>query len=301
MGETPHDRVTRCPLAAAAVAPPVGCDDAAGQDGPFRLDALPGDLKSEVVQTGEGGQVRRGEGSVGHVEVFPMGSVRTSILGRPRPLSGHRHAGLGPTLHHTLDPEEPNNYAYTNDPVNGFDLDGNFGWGSVWNATKNFVKDNWQTIAVGVAIGLVCGATAGIGCAIAAGAAAGAAIGGASYALRVRGKITASGMVKAVAGGAVSGAVSGAMGAVGSKFFGLGIRKYGNPKASTLAHQLTIKEGVGKGDIIMGGFGKLKDPRLISKVWAKYEYTHRSLDGSHVTIHYLKHRYLPIYRQIKLK
>ncbi|WP_345045291.1 hypothetical protein, partial [Georgenia daeguensis] len=44
-------------------------------------------------------------GSVGHVEVFQMGSVRTPIIGRPRPLSGDRRA------HHryTVNCEEPAN------------------------------------------------------------------------------------------------------------------------------------------------------------------------------------------------
>ncbi|MCK6211339.1 AAA family ATPase, partial [Georgenia sp. EYE_87] len=42
-------------------------------------------------------------GSVGHVEVFRMGGVRTSIFGRPRPLSGDRRADP----HYTLNCEEP--------------------------------------------------------------------------------------------------------------------------------------------------------------------------------------------------
>ena len=142
-----------------------------------------------------------------------------------------------------IDPKEggtENNYAYTNDPVNEFDLDGNFSWGSVWNASKNFVKNNWKTIAVGVAIGAICGATAGIGCAVVAGAAAGAAIGGASYAVEARGKITPSGMLKSVAGGAVSGAASGALGfgasraigkiAFNSKTIGIGSKLFGNSR-----------------------------------------------------------------------
>ena len=36
-----------------------------------------------------------------------MGSVRTSILGRPRPLSGHRHADRPHPPHYTLNCEEP--------------------------------------------------------------------------------------------------------------------------------------------------------------------------------------------------
>ena len=40
----------------------------------------------ELVEPAERGQVRAGEGSVRHVEVFRMGGVRTPIIGRPRPL-----------------------------------------------------------------------------------------------------------------------------------------------------------------------------------------------------------------------
>jgi hypothetical protein len=35
---------------------------------------------------------RTSEGSLKHVEVFPMDSVRTPIIGRPRPLPSHRRA-----------------------------------------------------------------------------------------------------------------------------------------------------------------------------------------------------------------
>jgi hypothetical protein len=50
-------------------------------------------LQPELLQPAESGQVRAAKGSVRHVEVFPVGSVRTSIIGRPRPLSSDRHAG----------------------------------------------------------------------------------------------------------------------------------------------------------------------------------------------------------------
>ena len=57
----------------------------------------------------EGGQVRAAEagrrGSVGHVEVFRMDGVGTSIVGRPRRLSADRRAR--PT--YTLIWEEPDN------------------------------------------------------------------------------------------------------------------------------------------------------------------------------------------------
>ena len=67
-------------------------DDPAGQDRTIRLQALPDDLETKLIQTAERGQVRTGEGSVRHVEVFRTGGVRTPIIGRPRPLPGQRHA-----------------------------------------------------------------------------------------------------------------------------------------------------------------------------------------------------------------
>src|SRR5664280_594317 len=45
-----------------------------------------------VMMQGERSQIRGGECSVGHVEVFRAEGVRTSIIGRPRPLPPHRRA-----------------------------------------------------------------------------------------------------------------------------------------------------------------------------------------------------------------
>ena len=55
-------------------------NDATLDHRPIRLDPLPRCDESELVETAERGQVRGREGSVGHVEVFRPGSVRTSIL-----------------------------------------------------------------------------------------------------------------------------------------------------------------------------------------------------------------------------
>src|SRR5699024_644722 len=58
-------------------------------------------------KAGESRQVRVIEGSVNHVEVFQIGSVRTSIIGRPRPLSGYRRAHPPTVRDYTLNCEEP--------------------------------------------------------------------------------------------------------------------------------------------------------------------------------------------------
>ena len=85
-------RVPGRALAPAAPTPLVRIGDPAGQDRTIGLEPLPHDHQAELVQPGERSQVRTGEGSVRHVEVFPMGSVRTPIIGRPRPLPPHRRA-----------------------------------------------------------------------------------------------------------------------------------------------------------------------------------------------------------------
>jgi hypothetical protein len=84
--------VPRRPSAAATPAPLIQFGDPAGQDRTIRLQALPDDLETKLIQTAEPTQVREGEGSVRHVEVFRTGGVRTPIIGRPRPLPGQRHA-----------------------------------------------------------------------------------------------------------------------------------------------------------------------------------------------------------------
>jgi len=98
-------RVPRCALAPAPSTPPIRFDHPARQHRAIGLQALPDHDEAELVQARERGQVRASEGSVTHVEVFQMGSVRTSILGRPRPLPGHRHADR----RYTLNCEEPAN------------------------------------------------------------------------------------------------------------------------------------------------------------------------------------------------
>lgn len=105
--------VTWVAFAAAPSAPLIGFDDAAGQHGTIGFQVLPGHDETEVVNPGEGGQigaVERGDasaaGSVRHVEVFQMVSVRTSIFGRPRRLSRDRHANANYTVI-CVEPDKP--------------------------------------------------------------------------------------------------------------------------------------------------------------------------------------------------
>ena len=66
-------------------------------------------FQAELVEAGERGQVGTNEGSVEHVEVFRMEGVGTSIIGRPRLLSSHRHAAAPRPCLYTLKYEEPLN------------------------------------------------------------------------------------------------------------------------------------------------------------------------------------------------
>ncbi|NLZ99101.1 MAG: hypothetical protein GX920_09870 [Micrococcus sp.] len=64
-------------------------DGPALQHGPQGRKPLTNHHQTELAESGEGRQVGAIEVSVGHVEVFLMASVKTSITGRPRRLSRH--------------------------------------------------------------------------------------------------------------------------------------------------------------------------------------------------------------------
>lgn len=106
MHDRPEDRAARNSGLATAMAPLIVREDPALQNCLARLDALAGGCEAEPVQAAEGIEIRGREGSVGHVEVFQMASVRTSIIGRPRRLSPHRRAHPA-TDRYTLICEEP--------------------------------------------------------------------------------------------------------------------------------------------------------------------------------------------------
>ncbi len=105
--QPPDHGAARRALTSAAAAPSIGLDDPARRDRPVGLKPLPDHLESELVEAAERGQVRASEGSVRHVEIFQVDSVRTSILGRPRPLPDDRRADPGQILGYTLICEEP--------------------------------------------------------------------------------------------------------------------------------------------------------------------------------------------------
>jgi len=104
--QTTDHSATRRSLTAAPPAPLVRLDDPTSQHRPLRLQVLAHDLQAELVEASERGQVGAREGSVGHVEVFRMGSVRTSIFGRPRPTSADDAPPRSPRLY-TLNCDEP--------------------------------------------------------------------------------------------------------------------------------------------------------------------------------------------------
>lgn len=64
---------------------------AAFQDCVIGIDRSPGDGQVEGVEEAERVEIGAREARLGHVEVFRMECVRTSIIGRPRRLSVERH------------------------------------------------------------------------------------------------------------------------------------------------------------------------------------------------------------------
>jgi len=110
MRQPSEQAVPRDPFAAAASAPLVGLADSAGQHRPIQLETLPDHDHAELVETGERGQVRGREGSVGHVEVFRAEGVGISIIERPRPSPPATHRqphGCSTTRDYTPVCEEP--------------------------------------------------------------------------------------------------------------------------------------------------------------------------------------------------
>ena len=92
VGQTADDGIANDPVATAPSAPVIGGVGPAFKDGFVSGDVLAGAGQVEGVESAECREVRGRESRVGHVEVFRTDSVRTSIIGRPRRLSGQRLA-----------------------------------------------------------------------------------------------------------------------------------------------------------------------------------------------------------------
>lgn len=98
MRQAPHHCAPRDSSPTAGPAPRIVYGDSAFEDSAVPADVLAGDGEAEPVEEAEAVEVRGYESRLRHVEVFRLDSVGTSILGRPRPLSSHRHAqALFPT------------------------------------------------------------------------------------------------------------------------------------------------------------------------------------------------------------
>lgn len=80
MCEASFHAVVPVAFTSAGMAPVVGFDYPAFQYCLLGSDVLPGNGEAEFIEATEGGEVRGVEGNLGHVEVFLMGSVVTSIL-----------------------------------------------------------------------------------------------------------------------------------------------------------------------------------------------------------------------------
>lgn len=107
VGQTPDDGIANDPVATAPSAPVIGSVGPAFQDGFASGDVLADTGQVEGVESAECREVRGRESRLGHVEVFRMDCVRTSIIGRPRRLSGQRLAVSGhhrPALSFTEQP-----------------------------------------------------------------------------------------------------------------------------------------------------------------------------------------------------
>ena len=106
MRQAPDHRATTNALAPAASTPPVLTSNPARRHCMVWPNALARHLQPQAIQARERAQIRAIKDSIGHVEVFQMDGVGTSIIGRPRPLPGHDTPNPAHNTY-TLNYEEP--------------------------------------------------------------------------------------------------------------------------------------------------------------------------------------------------
>lgn len=104
--EPAHHRVPWRPLTSAVLAPLVWFNDSALEHRSVGFQVLSDGLETELVEAAERGQAGRIKSRVGHVEVFRMGSVGTSIF---RETSTPTRTATRST-DYTLVREEPDNF-----------------------------------------------------------------------------------------------------------------------------------------------------------------------------------------------
>jgi hypothetical protein len=92
VGQTADDGIANDHVATAPTAPVISSVGPAFQKRLVPGDVLAGAGQIEGVESAECREVRRRESRLGHVEVFRMDGVGTSIIGRPRRLSEQRLA-----------------------------------------------------------------------------------------------------------------------------------------------------------------------------------------------------------------
>ena len=108
MRQAPDHCATTNALAPAASTPPILTGNTARQHCMDWFNALPRHLQPQAIQASERAQIRAIKNSIGHVEVFQIDGVGTSITGRPRPLPGHNTPHPAHNTY-TLTCEEPAN------------------------------------------------------------------------------------------------------------------------------------------------------------------------------------------------
>ena len=158
-----------------------------------------------------------------------------------------------------------NNYAYVNDPVNGFDLDGN---------AFNFP---WRNIAKAVVIGAAIGGAIACGLSVVCGIAVGAAAGAALYTASNAGtkNFTGKGLAKATLVGGVLGAggaavkISGSLGrvAMNSRYIGTSSKLFANTSIRNASGN-SVRAGIwnNKNSFIRTGWSVHKTSKYVHPV-----------------------------------